>query len=88
MVRPAGGGLLLMEMEPITLRMRRPAVRMKKYDGKTLFDIGQNQAGICLLTLRGKKGEDHSAAELEMKSYCKQFKKEYGKPLIIMWQKG
>lgn len=57
MVRPAGGELLLMEMEPITLRMRRPAVRMKNYDGKTLFDIGQNQAGICLLTLRGKKGD-------------------------------
>ena len=37
---------------------------------------------------QGKKGEDHSAAEFEMKSYCKQFKKEYGKPLIIMWQKN
>lgn len=57
MVRPAGGELIMMEMEPIRIRMRRPAVSMRSYDGKTLFDIGQNQAGICLLTLRGKKGD-------------------------------
>ena len=51
------------------------------------IDVADDEEAV-VLSLRGKKGEDHSAAELEMKSYCKQFKKEYGKPLIIMWQKG
>lgn len=57
MVRPAGGELSVMEFEPIKLYRRLGAVSMRNYDGKTLFDIGQNQAGICLLTLRGKKGD-------------------------------
>lgn len=51
------------------------------------IDVADDEEAV-VLSLRGKKGEDHSAAEFEMKSYCKQFKKEYGKPLIIMWQKG
>lgn len=57
MIRPVGGELSVMEFEPIKLYRRRPAVSMRCYDGKTLFDIGQNQAGVCLLTLRGKKGD-------------------------------
>ena len=51
------------------------------------IDVADDEEAV-VLSLRGKKGEDHSAAGFEMKSYCKQFKKEYGKPLIIMWQKG
>ena len=51
------------------------------------IDVADDEEAV-VLSLRGKKGEDHSAAEFEMKSYCKQFKKEYGKPLIIMWQKN
>ncbi len=56
-VRPAGGELISFELEPIVIRKKYPAVKMTKQGEKTLFDIGQNQAGVCLLTLRGKQGD-------------------------------
>mgnify|MGYP003374441979 FL=1 len=56
-VRPAGGELMSYELEPIVVRREYPAVKMTKQGEKTLFDIGQNQAGVCRLTLRGKKGD-------------------------------
>ena len=39
-----------------------------------------------VLTAYAKKGTDHSAADLEMKQFAKSFKKEYGKPLIVLWR--
>lgn len=45
------------ELEPIVVRREYPAVKMTKQGEKTLFDIGQNQAGVCRLTLCGKKGD-------------------------------
>ena len=57
--RPKSPGALLyvMEMEPIRVRYRFPAVSKKKVPEGWLFDIGQNQAGVCQLTFRGKRGD-------------------------------
>ena len=41
---------------------------------------------VIVLTAYAKRGENHSAADLEMKTFAKSFKKEYGKPLIVLWQ--
>ena len=52
-----GAELFVMEMEPIRIRKRFPAISKKKVPEGWLFDIGQNQAGVCLLTFRGKRGD-------------------------------
>lgn len=52
-----GAELFVMEMEPIRIRKRFPAMSKKKVPEGWLFDIGQNQAGVCLLTFRGKRGD-------------------------------
>ena len=56
-IKNPGAELFVMEMEPIRIRRRYPAVSKKKVPEGWLFDIGQNQAGVCLLTLRGKRGD-------------------------------
>jgi exopolyphosphatase / guanosine-5'-triphosphate,3'-diphosphate pyrophosphatase len=50
------------------------------------FEVTNDEEGV-VLAVRGGKGASHSAADFEMKTYAKQFKKEYGKPLIILWHK-
>ena len=30
---------------------------------------------------------DHRAIDFEMQSFCKQFRKEFGKPLVIVWRR-
>lgn len=52
-----GAALSVMEMESVRVRHRYPAVSKKKVPEGWLFDIGQNQAGVCLLTLRGRRGD-------------------------------
>lgn len=57
------------------------------YEGVvTGFDVTNDEEGV-VLAVRSGKGTSHSAADFEMKTYAKQFKKEYGKPLIILWHK-
>ena len=56
-VKNPGAVLSVMEMEPIRILRRYPAVSKKKVPEGWLFDIGQNQAGVCLITFRGKRGD-------------------------------
>lgn len=58
-IRPPGGRLLAMEMEPIRITREIPPVNMRRTpDGSALFDFGQNIAGIVRLNVTGAKGTE------------------------------
>lgn len=57
-IRHPGGRLIAMELEPIKVMQKIPAKKMWKTDNGWVFDIGQNQSGVALLTLRGETGDE------------------------------
>ena len=56
------------------------------YEGRvTGMEATATAEGVAL-TVIAEPG-DHRAIDFEMQSFCKQFRKEFGKPLVIVWRR-
>lgn len=57
-MRSPGGILKAMEMEPIRICERFPAIDLWRTPDGWVFDVGQNQAGVGAFVFRGKAGTE------------------------------
>lgn len=61
LIRSPGGELIACEMEPIKVIKEFNAVKKWKLEnGSWVFDLGQNQAGYCVVTFKGKKDTEYT----------------------------
>ena len=57
------------------------------YEGLvTGFEAAATSEGVALSVIAAPDA-DTRATDFEMQSFCKQFKKEFGRPLVIVWRK-
>ena len=57
------------------------------YEGLvTGFEAAATSEGVALSVIAAPNA-DTRATDFEMQSFCKQFKKEFGRPLVIVWRK-
>ncbi len=67
-MRSPGGTLKACEMEPIRVFKNFKAVsKWKLENGDWVFDLGQNQAGYCTITFKGKKDTEYTMTYSDIK---------------------